>query len=409
MNLAASSLGSHNSQVNIESCPMRLSLDLEIPGYFSLARLAPCNSYRSGLSKNRQKINFWDTPRQVDINILESTHPNLSSNDESIASEAPSDLSEWESEDGASTLQRPNFTSKEAEAEWERKQRNREYRVAARREKRLRKADEKKQRKLNAMILRRMTKNPEKYNKNVDRNRMREIELERRKIWKEAVSQAERLAAIHDPSGRMFNVGPVVVQENGQVVSLEVLERRKQLAAERAAKEAQTTADAQTANDAPAEATGQALEGINPERRQLIQPNGTVERKMSKNQQKKLAALEPRPPPPRPVIPEGIPLPEGEENWVARWDLADEELERRVLREKKRKAAERKALRLKQQEGKTERRAARDERRRVYREKKLEWKAIKEEEAKQKKALLRVEQEEAKKVEIEVNIAEPKR
>jgi hypothetical protein len=44
------------------------------------------------------------------------------------------------------------------EAEWERKQRNREYRVAARREKRLRKADEKKQRKLNATILRRMVR-----------------------------------------------------------------------------------------------------------------------------------------------------------------------------------------------------------------------------------------------------------
>lgn len=40
--------------------------------------------------------------------------------------------------------------------EWERKQRAREYRVAARREKRGRKADEKKQRKLNATILRRM-------------------------------------------------------------------------------------------------------------------------------------------------------------------------------------------------------------------------------------------------------------
>lgn len=42
--------------------------------------------------------------------------------------------------------------------EWERKQRAREYRVAARREKRGRKADEKKQRKLNATILRRMVK-----------------------------------------------------------------------------------------------------------------------------------------------------------------------------------------------------------------------------------------------------------
>ena len=50
------------------------------------------------------------------------------------------------------------------EAEWERKQRNREYRVAARREKRNRKADEKKQRKLNATILRRMVSSIELQN-----------------------------------------------------------------------------------------------------------------------------------------------------------------------------------------------------------------------------------------------------
>ena len=40
--------------------------------------------------------------------------------------------------------------------EWERKQRLKEYRIASRREKRNRKSDEKKQRKLNATILRRM-------------------------------------------------------------------------------------------------------------------------------------------------------------------------------------------------------------------------------------------------------------
>jgi hypothetical protein len=42
--------------------------------------------------------------------------------------------------------------------EWERKQRMKEYRIAARREKRNRKSDEKKQRKLNATILRRMVR-----------------------------------------------------------------------------------------------------------------------------------------------------------------------------------------------------------------------------------------------------------
>lgn len=45
-------------------------------------------------------------------------------------------------------------------AEWERKQRLKEYRIAARREKRNRKSDEKKQRKLNATILRRMVRLP---------------------------------------------------------------------------------------------------------------------------------------------------------------------------------------------------------------------------------------------------------
>lgn len=43
--------------------------------------------------------------------------------------------------------------------EWERKQRMKEYRISLRREKRNRKSDEKKQRKLNATILRRMVGN----------------------------------------------------------------------------------------------------------------------------------------------------------------------------------------------------------------------------------------------------------
>jgi hypothetical protein len=213
--------------------------------------------------------------------------------------------------------------------------------------------------------------------------------MERRKIYKEAVSQAERLAAIHDPSGKMFNVGPVVVQDDGKVVSVEILERRAQAQAERAAKLAQGN-DSETAHTSGLDKGGVAnasthlknvlQDDVNPARRDLIQVangNEIKTKRMSKNQQKKLALLEERPPPPKPVIPDGIELPEGEENWVALWNLSDDELERRIIREKKRKAAERKALREKQKEGKAERRAARDERRRVYREKKLEWKAIK--------------------------------
>lgn len=205
--------------------------------------------------------------------------------------------------------------------------------------------------------------------------------MERRKIYKEAVSQAERLAAIHDPSGKMFNVGPVVVQEDGKVVSIEFLERRAQAQAERTARLAQgNDSTAQASGPAGSDAVNGPQDGINPLRRQLIQApnsNETKTKRLSKNQQKKLALLEERPPPPKPVIPDGIEIPEGEEIWLALWDLSEGELERRVIREKKRKAAERKALREKQKEGKAERRAARDERRRVYREKKLEWKAIK--------------------------------
>ena len=92
---------------------------------------------------------------------------------------------------------------------------------------------------------------------------------------------------------------------------------------------------------------------------------------------KKLAKFEPRPPPPRPVIPEHISRFEGEEDWLSLWDLEDIDLERRVIREKRRRAAERKALRTKQQSGKVERRMARDEKRKVYRDIKLKWKSIK--------------------------------
>lgn len=272
--------------------------------------------------------------------------------------------------------------------EWERKQRNREYRVAARREKRNRKADEKKQRKLNATILRRMTRNPDKYSKNAERNRLRDIEGERRRIWQEAIRQAQRLAAIHDPSGASFNIGPVVVQEDGTVISQETLHRRetksKEKAAAQMAKEttdigdefvAPTPITIETPNSAPPISSI----GLNPERLANIVATMSQQApsRLSKTQQKKRAALEQRPPPPKPAMPDHISIPESEENWLALWNLTDDQLERRVLREKKRKAAERKALRVKQKSGKAERRIARDEKRKVYRDIKLTWKAIK--------------------------------
>ncbi|KAL8784586.1 MAG: hypothetical protein Q9195_008987 [Heterodermia aff. obscurata] len=291
-------------------------------------------------------------------------------------------------------------------AEWERKQRAREYRVSARREKRNRKADEKKQRKLNATILRRMlltkqqTRNPEKYNKNAERNRLRAITTERNAIWTGAVRQAERLAAEHDPSGATFNVGPVVKQEDGTVISVEILKRREEGKARRAAEAAAKEEAAANGKINGAEPNGNLAKPENYVQMELDKkkrPQG-----MSKTQQKKLEALKPREPPQKPVIPEGYSIPEGEENLVALWDLTDPELERRVLREKRRKAASRKALRVKQKSGKAERRMARDEKRRVYRDIKLSWKTIKEAQVHERTRLNAMEEEERKRIAVEI-------
>lgn len=238
-----------------------------------------------------------------------------------------------------------------------------------------------------------MTRNPDKYNKNAERNRLRDVEGERRRIWQEAVRQAQRLAAIHDPSGKMFNVGPVVLQEDGTVIAEESLRRREERARAKAAAERTTNEiEANTSLTAPkldqekdrltdksGDAPSTREDGLGQghfARMEGVKPGEALSR-LSKSQQKKRAALEPRPPPPKPTIPENVPIPEGEQNWVALWDLPDEELERRTIREKRRKAAERKALRIKQKSGKAERRMARDEKRRVYRDMKLTWKAIK--------------------------------
>ena len=211
--------------------------------------------------------------------------------------------------------------------------------------------------------------------------------MERRKIWQEAVRQAQRLAAIHDPSGAQFNVAPVVTMEDGSVITRDSFRRREEKRARKAIegqKEGGQSLQedrAQPGTPAPPMARLDQLAahdstGINPERLSQIEGGGSLQHR-SKSQMKKLAKFEPRPPPPRPIIPEHIAPFEGEENWLSLWDLPDEDLERRVIREKRRRAAERKALRVRQQSGKVERRMARDEKRKVYRDLKEEWKTIK--------------------------------
>lgn len=196
---------------------------------------------------------------------------------------------------------------------------------------------------------------------------MRDINAERRKIQDAAIRQVWRLAAIHDPSGATFNVGPVVLQDDGSVVTTEALRKRQERAAAKAA--AGTTSIGHTPVDHGKDESAVAQ---NEESHSQQKP-----KKPTKGQQKKEAALRPYKPPPKPQIPEGIAIPDGEENWLELWDLPDNEIERRILRAKRKKATERKALRVKQQSGKTERREARDEKRKIYRDIKLIWKSIK--------------------------------
>ena len=229
----------------------------------------------------------------------------------------------------------------------------------------------------------------------------------------EAIKQAERLAAEHDPSGALFNVGRVIKQEDGTIISEETLKRREEGRARRAAEaaakeEAARNGQLEAKADDP-KAGGALVNNIDPQRYvQMELDKKKPPAGMSKTQQRKLEALKPRPPPPKPVIPEGYSVPEGEENFLSLWDLTDTELERRVLREKRRKAAERKALRVKQQSGKAERRMARDEKRRVYREIKQTWRTIKEETDREKTKLKSMEDEESKKIAVDINTIERK-
>ena len=229
---------------------------------------------------------------------------------------------------------------------------------------------------------------------------------------------AQRLAAVYDPTGAKFNVKPVITLEDGRVVTLESIERKKE---REALKQAEVEAtQTETAPNAilidPQEAANMATalanigssvsDRLNPERMAiLIESKMSQDRPLrgSKKQQKKMEQYAPRPPPPKPTIPEGVEIPDDEpENWIELWDLPDEELERRILRAKKRAAKERKELRIKQKSGKAERRAARDEKRRVYREMKQSWKVFREQERTRRKFLLSMEDEERKKLATDI-------
>ncbi|KAK2629980.1 hypothetical protein QTJ16_000800 [Diplocarpon rosae] len=237
------------------------------------------------------------------------------------------------------------------ETKEERKVIAREIGLKARKEKKRIKSEARAARKANAILHRKLNRSTKKYNKNEERNKQRKIDLERQKIRCGAIKQAEALAAIHDPTGKTFNVGEIIVLPGGIVKTKEGLRRaaeekekkQRQDAARQAALQEYKDADAAARLEAQeaqqAEGEGRPLPTYFPAKEALskmVKP-----KKLSKKQLQR-QELKPRPAPPKPTIPEGISLPDDEENLLALWDITDEDIKKRLIKKKKEKAAGRK-------------------------------------------------------------------
>jgi len=167
-------------------------------------------------------------------------------------------------------------------------------------------------------------------------------------------------------SGKLFNVGKVIVMPDGQVKSVERLQKtaevKEQREVERKENERRKLAaeEAKKAGKAPSnlvESSVHSLDGVNPQRAGLIQTIHGVAAPsrasgISNKQRKTQEMLNPRLIPQKPIIPEGYKLPEGEENFIDLWDLPDEEIKKRLDMAKQKAENARKALRRKQKEEK---------------------------------------------------------
>ncbi|MCJ1313421.1 hypothetical protein MMC25_007099 [Agyrium rufum] len=149
-----------------------------------------------------------------------------------------------------------------------------------------------------------------------ERDRLQAIIDEKRRIRVKALKQAQYLATVYDPSGALFNIGPVVVPEDGVAVSEESFRKTEA--------QKSVTEDVRAGNELLS-----AAEAIQ-----------DVRCSLSKTQQRKREQRKRKPPKPQPVLPPDIEVSEGEENWIV---------------------ASRKAIREDQQKSKDEGRAARDE------------------------------------------------
>jgi hypothetical protein len=174
----------------------------------------------------------------------------------------------------------------------------------------------------------------------------------------------------------MFNVGEVVVMPDGQVKSKDAIKKAAEMKAQREIEAAVEKAENIRITAEKAKYKEEKLQakrdGREPPPRPSFAPatnlqgaasfygGGEVANKnqqpkvsrLSKKQQRRIEMLKPKPVPPKPVIPEGISLPEGEEDLLALWDITDEEIQRRLKVKKKEKIQAGKNLRKIQKEQK---------------------------------------------------------
>ncbi|KAK0110812.1 hypothetical protein ONS96_002405 [Cadophora gregata f. sp. sojae] len=160
----------------------------------------------------------------------------------------------------------------------------------------------------------------------------------------------------------MFNVGEIIMLPGGIVKSKEGIRKAAEAKDKKDRDEAERKAAEKRYKDAEQAAKFEAEEAQRAVDQGLPAPtfwpaketlrNMQRPERISKKQLQRQEQLKPQPIPPKPVIPEGISLPEGEEDLLALWDITDEQITKRLANKKREKAESRKQLIKIQQENK---------------------------------------------------------
>lgn len=157
----------------------------------------------------------------------------------------------------------------------------------------------------------------------------------------------------------MFNVGEMIKMPDGQIKSKDKLRDSEEAKARRAKEEADFNEQVKKVKDAFNEARAKmeaqyAADGreMTTQQVQRLRQQYPIPARISNKQRARQEALAPRPTPPKPIIPEGFSIPEGEEDLLALWDITDEDIVKRINHRKKEKAMAARELRRIQKEKK---------------------------------------------------------